>query len=104
MHPHLTCAVADLARAKSELVLTVNAIQEDCVHEFVAETPFVGGDYASLNARRICYRCRLEEEGSIWSEGNTWSEVHYNAAKLGNEPDRIIITISDRDKFYALRV
>ncbi|MER9697635.1 hypothetical protein [Mesorhizobium sp. M0146] len=90
-----------LADAKIALANVAARVQSSCKHEIAAET---GYQSSGFNARRICLHCRLEEEGSHWSGGGTWSYVdHSRKPTLGNDEDRIITNV-DRDAFYKLRL
>jgi len=85
--------------ANENLTEMLKSVQANCNHEIVAEVPWdtIG------SAVRICLHCRIIEEGSHWSGGNTWSEKEYNVAILGNSSNRVITPIT-RNEFYGLRL
>lgn len=103
-HPRLvaakervTCAEAMLERAKQD-------VQAECLHELVAHHAETSSIYCST-PRRICFKCRLEEQGTHWSYNATghWQAKKGDAA-LGHDAHRVIVDMSDRsDDFYALR-
>lgn len=94
-------SLVDLTDAKLALANVAAVVQESCPHGIVAETEYQSPNF---NARRICLHCRLEEEGSHWSGGTTWSYVdHSRPPALGNRADRIVTNV-DRDAFYRLRL
>lgn len=98
--PEIGAQQAVVAEAKSRLAEIVTDIQARCEHRIVSETPYQSGGFA---ARRICNHCRLEEEGSHWSGGATWSRHDFGPDALGNVDGRIVLPVG-RDAFYLMRV
>ncbi|MER9833459.1 hypothetical protein NKJ28_00580 [Mesorhizobium sp. M0145] len=95
-------AAAMDARVKASRKLSAVAflVQQTCKHEIVGETEYRS---PGLAAQRICLHCRLQEEGSHWSGGSTWSRHDHGKSILGNSVDRIITQIG-RDEFYSFRL
>jgi hypothetical protein len=101
LHRHIKAATAAYAKAERQLNETVAKVQAACAHRRVAETPWS----ECGAARRICLTCGLEELGSHWSGGSTWSRHDFaRPAPLGNDPARDVIVVESRDEFYRLRV
>ncbi|QPC91436.1 hypothetical protein [Mesorhizobium sp. INR15] len=100
LNQEIAAAIEGRLHATRHLSRTAFHIQAGCTHEIVAETAYRS---SGLSARRICLHCRLEEEGSHWSGGSTWSRHDYGKSILGNTSERIVTNV-DRDQFYALRL
>lgn len=102
--PAIAAQQAVVTEAKSRLAEIVTDIQARCEHRIVSEAPWKKLEYfPSMNAIRICNHCRLEEEGSHWSGGSTWSRHDYGKSELGNLDGRIVLPVG-RDELYAMRV
>lgn len=99
LHPAIVNALKRLDLAEQVLKDTAKDVQKRCAHQVVAEAHWTEFD----NARRICYNCRFEEQGSHWSGGAVWSRFDFEEPALGNTDDRLVIPI-ERDKFYELRL
>lgn len=106
MRRRIELARKNLEKAERRLAAVLEAEQAKCRHRRVVETPWQSLEYCGcLNARRICLDCGIEEEGSHWSGGQTWSrKLHDGAPLLGNSPGREVSLMADRDEFYRLRV
>lgn len=89
-----------VAAAKAALTAIVETVQANCSHRIVSEAPYTSPGIA---ARRICNHCRVEEEGSHWSGGSTWSRKDYSDPVLGNDPNRLVLPVS-REELFAMRV
>lgn len=99
----IVAGIRRLEAAEQALVAKIKALQRNCKHEAVWETPWKDLEYAGcLNARRMCCRCRYEEEGSHWSGRSVWSRVDFTESVLGNA--KVVIEIRDRDEFYDKRL
>lgn len=96
-------AMEDVEIAKRGLATAVRRSQARCRHKVVVEMPF-NMAYRGSTPHRICRNCGLEEEGSVWSGGSTWSREDYEDEHLGNEDGRFIIQVNTADEFYAYRV
>lgn len=98
--PNIAAAQVAVEVAKLALSKEVAEAQGGCQHQIVSEAPYYS---AGLPAWRICNHCRLQEEGSHWSGGATWSRHDFGNAVLGNVNGRVVVTV-DRDAFYKMRV
>ena len=94
-------ALQRLQKARDELETVTKRHQAACLHSQVVEVPWAG---SGLSARRMCARCCIEEEGSHWSGGTTWSRCDYERPVLGNREGRTISILEDRSMFYRMRL
>lgn len=106
LHPTIQEYLGAIEAVTTKAKFEIERIQHLCPHKIVYEIPWralemLGG---CLNARRICAHCRLEEEGSHWSGGSTWSQKDHGVSNLGNEEDRLVVPLEDRDEFYRKRI
>lgn len=99
-HPEISEALNRLKAQEEHLRSITLEIQGDCPHEVVAERPWE--TYAP--PRRICFKCRYEEEGSNYSGGSHWHSTNCNPPKLGNTGDRVIMVMDNSADFYKLRL
>lgn len=100
LHPEIQRAMDGVINAKHILAEALSEVQSKCAHHIVSEVPWRSG---ALPSRRICNHCRLEEEGSHWSGGSTWSRHDFGPSELGNVDGRIVVPVAI-DKFYLMRV
>lgn len=96
--PEIAAQKSVVDAEKARLSKIIADVQAKCEHRIVSESPWHG---AGLNAMRICNHCLLEEEGSHWSGGSTWSRADYEKPKLGNVPGRIVVPV---DSIWSMRV
>lgn len=100
LSPEISAEAEAVAAAKAQLATVTDKVQGDCAHRIVSEAPYTS---AVLPARRICNHCRIEEEGSHWSGGSTWSQADFEPAVLGNDEGRVVVPIT-REELYTMRV
>lgn len=100
LHTGIQSAIDDVAAAKRILADVILNVQSTCEHRIVSETPYRSGGFAAM---RICNHCLMEEEGSHWSGGTTWSKYDYGKSDLGNVEGRIVLPV-DIGTFYSMRV
>jgi hypothetical protein len=102
--PAITAAQERISDAKADRDRLVAEVQSSCEHLIVSECAYQSSQYLSpLMPRRICNHCCLEEEGSHWSGGTTWSKADYSGpAVLGNKDGRIVVPVS-RETVYRMR-
>lgn len=98
--PEIAAQVRIVEDSKEVLSLIIKDVQSRCEHHIVSEVPWRA---SYLPACRICNYCRVEEEGSHWSGGATWSQHNYEPAALGNMDGRVVIPVKP-DDFYKMRV
>ena len=90
--------------AETQLQEQITETQARCEHVQVLCASGEGLTYfGSLAPLRMCVACRLEEEGSRWSDHQYWSATHNGPAVLGQDPARLVIR-TDRQTLYALRL
>lgn len=103
LHPEIAIQLALVDTAKESLKAMQEAVQKNCPHAFVAEKPYSNG----IPATRICLACRLEEMGSHWSGGATWSRHGFKEESLGNADGRLVLTPEQAGvshNFWSLRL
>lgn len=72
-------ALEERDRAQERLEAVVYEVQEQCDHKFVLHSEWAVSDWGSVHkARRICLKCRLEEEAA----NSGWGDYDGDFAKL----------------------
>lgn len=90
-HPDLVIAQKAFDDSKANLESEKARVQAECPHLLIA--------HAGLRTPvRICFHCRLVEEGSHWSysaQGH-WSARDYGEAQLANSPARVVVDLGTK--------
>lgn len=104
IHENLRGVLEVYQTAEDALLERIPVVQAECSHPQVLHADYKYLEYfSSLMPLRMCACCRIEEEGSLWSDSDRWNVRGYETPTLGNAPHRLVVAV-ERDQIYNLRL